>query len=94
MLNVSKPALARLSHKLPRDQGGKEIVLRFTPHEAGWKLIQDRARSGDVTFAHGGRNVLVLDLAVSQAMADFTLDLRRTDAGPRLRLHRQAREGR
>jgi hypothetical protein len=89
MLNVSKPALVRLSHKLARDDCEDDVALRFTPHENGWKLIRDRARSGDATFAHDGRNVLVLDLAVSQAMADLALDLRRTEAGPRLRLRRQ-----
>ncbi len=94
MLNVSKPALARLSRRLTRAGGDQEVALRFTAYEGGWKLTPDQARSGDVTFARDGRNVLVLDESVSQAMADFTLDLRRTDTGPRLRLHRRAREGR
>lgn len=92
MLDVSKPALARLSYKLAHDDSGKDVALRFTPHENGWKLSPDRARFGDVTFTHGGRNVLLLDESVSQAMADLMLDLRRTDSGPRLRLRRRARE--
>jgi hypothetical protein len=51
-------------------------------------LGPDQARPGDVTFAHDGRNVLLLDDAVSQGMTDLTLDVRDTDAGPRLRLRR------
>lgn len=94
MLNVSKPALARLSRRLTRAGGDQEVALRFTAYKDGWKLTPDQARSGDVTFAHHGRNVLVLDESVSQAMADFTLDMRRNDAGPRLRLHRRVREDR
>jgi hypothetical protein len=89
MLNVSKPALSRLSHKLAQTEHGNNLALRFTAHEGGWKLTPDRARSGDVKIAHDGRDVLLLDPAVSQAMTDFTLDVRRTDAGPRLRLHRR-----
>jgi hypothetical protein len=89
MLNVSKPALVRLSHRLAEKEAADDQALRFTAHENGWKLSPDRARSGDVTFAHDGRNVLVLDASVSEAMADLVLDLRRTDAGPRLRLRRR-----
>ena len=90
MLNVSKTALDRLSHRLAHRKADADVALRFTRREGGWKLGPDQTRPGDVTFAHDGRNVLLLDEAVSQAMTDLTLDVRNTDAGPRLRLRRIA----
>lgn len=90
MFTVTEPALDRLSHRLARKNAADDIALRFTRREGGWKLGTDQARPGDVTFAHDGRNVLLLDEAVSQGMTDLTLDVRRTDAGPRLRLRRGA----
>ena len=92
MLNVTKPALGRLSRKLARNEAADDVALRFTRREGGWTLGPDRARPGDVTFAHDGRNVLLLDAAVSQGMSDLTLDVRKTEAGPRLRLHRNANQ--
>ena len=90
MFTVTTPALDRLSHRLAHKKAADDVALRFTRREGGWKLDPDRARPGDVTFAHDGRNVLLLDEAVSQGMTDLTLDVRTTDAGPRLRLHRIA----
>jgi hypothetical protein len=90
MLNVTKPALDRLSHRLACEKAADDVALRFTRRAGGWKLGPDQARPGDVTFAHDGRNVLLLDGAVSQGMTDLTLDVRNTDAGPRLRLRRAA----
>jgi len=90
MFTVTKPALDRLSHRLARREAADDVALRFTRRAGGWKLDADRARPGDVTFAHDGRNVLLLDEAVSQGMTDLTLDVRKTDDGPRLRLRRVA----
>ena len=90
MLNVTKPALDRLSHRLARKKAADDVALRFTRGEDHWKLGTDRERPGDVAFAHDGRNVLLLDAIASKALADMTLVVKKTDAGPRLRLRRQA----
>jgi hypothetical protein len=90
MLTVTKPALTRLSRRLAHDEADDDIALRFTRRAGGWKLGPDQARPGDVTFAHDGRNVLLLDKSAAQAMTNLTLDVRKTDAGPRLRLRRVA----
>ncbi len=90
MLNVTERALDRLSRRLTHKKAAGDVALRFSRREGGWKLGPDQARPGDVTFAHDGRNVLLLDEAVSLAMTDLTLDVRKTDAGPRLRLRRIA----
>ena len=91
MLNVTKPALNRLSRRLVHDEADYDIALRFTRRTGGWKLGPDQARPGDVTFAHDGRNVLLLDPTTAQDMANLRLDVRKTDAGARLRLRRIAK---
>jgi hypothetical protein len=88
MLNVTKPALDRLSHRLARRKAATDIALRFTRRDGRWKLGRDQERPGDVTFAHDGRNVLLLDETAAKAMTNMTLDVQNTDAGPRLRLRR------
>jgi hypothetical protein len=93
MLNVSKPALNRLSRRLAHDEADDDVALRFTRREGGWKLGPDQARPGDVTFAYDGRNVLLLDASAAEALANMTLDVRKTDTGPRLRLRRIAAGG-
>ena len=93
MLTVTKPALNRLSRRLARKKAAADVALRFTRRKGGWKLGPDQTRPGDVTFAHDGRNVLLLDEAVSQGMTNLTLDVRKTDAGPRLRLLRSMDQG-
>lgn len=93
MLTVTKPALDRLSHRLAHRKAAHDVALRFTRRDGGWKLGPDQERPGDVTFANDGRNVLLLDETASKAMTNMTLDVRKTDAGPRLRLRRRARRG-
>jgi hypothetical protein len=90
MLNVTKSALDRLSDRLARREAAEDVALRFTRRDGRWKLGQDQQRPGDVKFAHEGRNVLLLDKSAAKAMANMTLDVRDTDAGPRLRLRRAA----
>lgn len=90
MLNVTKPAFDRLCDRLDRKKADDNVALRFTRREGGWKLGPDRLRPGDVTFDHEGRSVLLLDETAAKAMANMTLDVRDTSAGPRLRLRRNA----
>ncbi len=92
MLNVTKPALDRLSHRLARQDAAADVALRFTRREGGWTLGPDQTRPGDVTFTLDGRNVLVLDVAAAESMTNLTLDIRHTGAGPRLRLRRRRKE--
>ena len=90
MLNVTKPALSRLSHRLARQEPAEGVAMRFTQRDGAWKLGPDSARPGDVTFAHDGRNVLFLDQTAAKAMTNMTLEVKKTDAGPRLRLRRRS----
>jgi hypothetical protein len=92
MLTVTKPALNRLSRKLAHGDAADDVALRFTRRDGGWKLEQDQERPGDVTFAHDGRNVLLLDETAAKAMANMALSVRKTDAGSRFRLRRIANQ--
>lgn len=91
MFTVTAAARDRLSAKLAGKNANDDEALRFTRKPGGWKLRLDRARPADTEFTHGGRTVLVLDRAVSQAMTDMTLDVRSTESGLRLRLRGVAR---
>jgi len=86
MLTVTSAALDRLSQKLMERDAADDQALRFTRKPTGWRLTLDRARPADTTVAHGRKNVLLLDAAVSQAMKDMTLDVRKAKSGPRLKL--------
>jgi hypothetical protein len=87
MLTVTVPARARLLSKLVRRKAAGGVALRFTRKTGGWRLRVDHARPDDKAITHEGRNVLLLDRAVSQAMTHMTLDVRETKAGPSLTLH-------
>lgn len=88
MFTVTAGALDRLSKKLALKKPTEGVALRFTRRTGGWRLGLDRARSADTEFTHDGRRVLLLDVAVSQAMTNMRLDVRSTDSGPRLKLCR------
>jgi len=88
MFKVTAAALDRLLRKLAGKNANDDEALRFTRRTGGWRLGLDCARPADTAFSHGGRSVLLLDAAVSQAMTNMTLDVRSTDSGPRLKLRR------
>ena len=90
MLTVTASARERLLTKLVRKNAADDVAMRFTRRKNGWRLRLDRARPNDATFAHEGRNVLLLDEAVSRAMVMMTLDVSSTEAGPKLKLRRNA----
>jgi hypothetical protein len=93
MFDATTPALDRLSRRLARQEAGAEVALRFTRRDGGWKLDPDQVRAGDLTFAHEGRKVLLLDETTARAMDNLTLVVRSTAKGPRLRLRRGANRG-
>ena len=62
---------------------GEDCVGKPRRKNEPW-LRLDRSNPADLSFAHKGRAVLVLDKAVSEAMLDKTLDVKRTESGSRL----------
>jgi hypothetical protein len=88
MLTVTPAARKCLLSRLGRKKAADDVAMRFTRREGGWRLKLDRAGPDDTAFTHEGRNVLLLDDAVSKAMANMKLDVRTTKGGSRLRLCR------
>jgi hypothetical protein len=84
MLTVTQTAAARLSQLL--GDSGIDRAVRIVRRERGLKLRKDHARPGDVTFAHQGRVVLLLDRRVAGSLSTRTLDVRDTTTGTRLSL--------
>ncbi len=91
MLTVTKTALGRLSNRLARKKAAQGMALRFTRREGGWTLRLDHESADDTAFTHDGRKVLLLDEAVSKALANTTLDVRKSDPKSGLRLYRNER---
>ena len=86
MLTVTLAARDRLTWKLAHKHAADDVSMRFTRQAGGWKLSLDHAGPADTAITHEGRNVLLLDKTVALAMKDKKLDVRNTDAGPRLTL--------
>jgi hypothetical protein len=93
MLAVTQPALERLSRKLTRKGVAEGMALRFARQDGRWRLLLDHQSAGDTAFSHDGRTVLLLDEAVSEAMAGMTLDAQKTGGRSRLKLVRNDRRG-
>ena len=88
MLTVTAAARDRLLTKLGCKKAADDVALRFTRRKGGWRLRLDRAGPDDTAFTHEGRDVLLLDEAVSKAMTMMTLDVSSTETGPKLTLRR------
>ncbi len=84
MLTVTAIAAERLSLLL--NDTSLDRAVRIVRRKQGLKLRRDFARSGDTTFAHQGRVVLVLDARMAESLTTRTLDVRETEGGPRLRM--------
>lgn len=84
MFKVSIPAAARMTNLL----GAKEedAVLRIVRRDGRFRLKVSQMRPGDQTFVHGGRIVLVLDERTNESLSRRFLDIKHTDAGPRLKI--------
>lgn len=87
MLTMTDPAGARLANFLSKV--GDDAVVRIVRGKHRFKLEMGRTRKSDETFAHDGRIVLALDERVATSLASRQLQVRETNAGPRLRLQPQ-----
>lgn len=84
MLKVSTPAAAQLAQLLnPR---ANDAVVRIIRRKNRLRLRWSLVRPGDQTFAHDGRVVLALDDRMGKSLSKRQLEVRQTDAGPRLRM--------
>lgn len=88
MLVVTESALERLSRKLTLRGVAEGMALRLARQDGRWRLLLDQESASDMVFSHGGRPVLVMDKAVSEAMTNVTLEARKTGGRSRLKLRR------
>ena len=87
MFRLTDAAAERLAWKLTDAEASADLSARCVRRGAGrgWGLRLDNARPQDVTFAHQGRTVLLLDAGVARQLSEKTLGVCETDAGPKLR---------
>lgn len=88
MLTVTPAAREYLLKKLNRKDAALDCAMRFTRPQKRWRLRLDQVQPGDAAITHQGRNVLLLDAAVSKAMATLTLDVGNGGTTARLKLRR------
>ena len=86
MLTVTEAASAHLRRILDEAGQPEDVVARFVREGSKAALRADTVKSGDVTFEHEGQTVLVADEAVSEMLADRTLDVQETEDGPQIKL--------
>lgn len=78
VLTVTEAARARLAQMLKQRDALEDIAVRFVYEGQGIALQYNSERTGDTTFQHEGRTVLLLDAQVSELLAENTLDLEGT----------------
>ena len=93
-MTVTEGARDRLLSKLVTKKAAKDEAMRFMRRKGGWKLCVERTGPDDTKVVHRGRNVLLMDEDVSEAMGTMTLDVRQTRSGPRLTLRGKSKRSR
>ena len=86
MLTMTEAAAGYLTDVLKGAKASHETAVRLTKKGKGFSSALDTARPGDITIAHSGRNVLLMDATTSDILAQRSLDLRDTPDGPRLQI--------
>jgi hypothetical protein len=84
MLQVSDRAAERMAHLL--NAKSDDAVLRIIRREERLRMQFGQLLPGDQTFAHQGRIVLAIDQRIGKSLSLRHLELRETEAGPRLKL--------
>jgi Fe-S cluster assembly iron-binding protein IscA len=74
MLTVTETAGARLAEILRQEQLPDEVAVRLVFEDGRLAMQPDTERSGDTTFEHEGRRILILDQEVARSLANDTLD--------------------
>ncbi len=87
MFNVTNEATEHIANLLDNlDDAPDNAAVRVVASEQGLDLAVDVARPDDQVFEHENKPVLLLDAQLADMLADRTLDIEQTEAGPRLKL--------
>lgn len=62
-----------------------DVAVRVSIQDSRMKTRPDKRQPGDSVIEHEGKPVLLLDKSTSQHFSDRTLDVRKTEKGPKLR---------
>ncbi len=84
MVTVTYTAAEHLAYLLNERQVRDDVVLRIQLANSGVEMQPDKIRTGDETFAHDGKVILVLDQQTSQLLGNKTIDLMTDDDGSNL----------
>ena len=86
MLTVTDKAAQYLRESLIRKEEGAPEALRIVQTEDAYQLTLDNTKDGDHVFEQDGRNYLLLDSGVGEALSDATLDVHESPQGLSLTL--------
>ena len=88
MFTITDAAGEYLTALLDNTDAPEDAAIRFVFEGDTLTPKLDSARPGDATFDHEDRTILVLDAEVLDALGAGTLDVRPTNDGPELVVHR------
>ena len=83
MVDATPAACSRLSTML--DGYADDIAVRVSIRNRRLKTRADKLQPGDSVIEHQGRAVLLMDKSASRRLRNRTLDVRKTENGPKLR---------
>ncbi len=87
MLTVTDKAAQHLRDTLSREEKrAPGAAFRIVNTEEGYQLTLGEAKEGDQVFEHEGKNYLLLDQEVGEALSSATLDVQESPEGTRLTL--------
>ena len=86
MLQMTEDAGDLLTQYLKDSDKTRKAAVRFVLEDGEFSLEFDRPHPGDAQFLHAGRLVLLMDRAISESLANHTLDVTTTPQGQTLRL--------
>ncbi len=86
MLTVTEAAGNKLASLLANAQAPKDVAVRAVAEKDSITLRLDKAQSGDETFEHEGKTVLVADEEASKQLTGKTFDVVTTASGSELTL--------
>ncbi len=91
MLTITDAAFARL-HDLLGAQP-TEIAARITRKGDRIRVRRGKQRPGDQVVDHDGRVVLLFGESIAERLQNRVLDVRKTEAGPKLGLRQNRNDG-
>lgn len=75
MLTVTDAAGAHLAEIIKHEGFPEDTAIRFVHEGQGLAMRPDTERSGDASYNHEGRTVLLLDAEVAELLSGNTLDM-------------------